>query len=615
MKCLMVMPRIVSKVGDAYQFPLGLPYVSAALKKAGVEVITLNLNQKEGTVKELLIKYIEQNDIKIIMTGGLSFQYWPLYQILETVKNYNKELLTVVGGGIITSDPPAAMEALHYADIGVVGEGEITVVELMKGINEKCAIEKINGLILAGNFADGKFTHFMPNEFKMTVPREAIENLDELAWPDFDGFDFAETMDYSAGISGLNSTRTIYMLASRSCPYLCSFCFHTVGRKYRQRSLDSFFAELEHYVEHYKINFVCIADELLSYNNERIKEFCERIKKYNIGWWAQFRVDSLEPWLIPLLKDSGCQVMSFGLESADNRVLKSMGKHITIEQTDATLKKVQEAGMPFEGAFIFGDTAETYETAQNTLDYWLKHPEYRINLNTITVFPGCPLYQHAKKNGIIKNAAQYLIDGCPQINLTHMTDEEFADIVGKILRYPHLKARKLENEEITAVDYEKARVDIKSNCTVCGKKNVWEKIKLFTANGLACEECGQRYNVFMPEKFKDTFDNNIKKCLKTGKVAVWGMNYVSTKIFEESELLKEHKDIFPVDSSKIKQVMKIGAHKVNAPNIIEQENISTVIIAIPAFYHEISLQIHYLYPNVKNVVDITDLIREDFSIK
>lgn len=604
MKCMMVMPRIVSKVGDAYQFPLGLPYVSASLKREGIDVLTVNLNQIEGTVEEILIDKIKNNNIDVVMTGGLSFQYWPIYQILEIVKNYDRSLLTVVGGGIISSDAEAALEALEHVDIAVVGEGEITVVELCNTLNHNKELDDVRGIIWKNK--DGVYVK--------NQEREPIACLDDLPWPDFDGFDLKKTFDYTPGISGLNSTRTIYMLASRSCPYQCSFCFHTVGRKYRQRSLDSFFLELDNYVKKYDINFICIADELFSYNNERVIEFCNRIKKYNIGWWAQFRVDSLEPWLIPLLKESGCQVMSFGLESADNRVLKSMGKHITIEKTDSTLRKVHEAGMPFEGAFIFGDMAETYETASNTLDYWLKHPEYRINLNTITVFPGCPLYRNAIKKGIIKDPAKYLKDGCPQINITQMSKEEFSDIVEKLLNYPHLKARKMENEVLYDIDYSKARVDLRGRCAVCGTENIWEKVKLFVANGLACKDCGQRYNVFMPQDLKGVFENNIKKLTSKGITAIWGMNYVTTKLFEESTLMRNDRNLVPIDSSTIKQGMKMGVYDVQAPDIILEKDIKNVVIAIPAFYHEIALQIHYMYKNVENVVDICDLIKDDFVV-
>lgn len=154
MKYLMVMPRIVSKVGDAYQFPLGLPYVSAALKQADIDVLTVNLNQIEGTVEDILIEKIESKNIDVVMTGGLSFQYWPIYQILEIVKKHT-DALTVVGGGIISSDPDAAIKALEYVDIAVVGEGEITAVELCKALNENKELKDVQGIIWKDKCPEG----------------------------------------------------------------------------------------------------------------------------------------------------------------------------------------------------------------------------------------------------------------------------------------------------------------------------------------------------------------------------------------------------------------------------------------------------------------------------
>lgn len=406
----------------------------------------------------------------------------------------------------------------------------------------------------------------------------------------------------------MNATRTIFMLGSRSCPYSCSFCFHTVGKKYRQRSLDDFFRELEYNVNKYKINFVCIADELFSYNNERVIEFCERIRKYKIRWWAQFRVDSINDIILNKIKESGCSTMSFGLESADNLVLKSMRKNITIEQIDKTLKQVYNVGISFEGAFIFGDEAESYETANNTLNYWLGHAEYKINLNTITVFPGCILYKNAIKSGIIENRVKYLQDGCPQFNNTHMSQVEYADIIKKIVEYPFKKTKVLNKIHVLNTYYRESRVDLEGTCEVCGKEVEFSKIKLFATNFLGCPCCGQRYNVMIPSDLLNRIGINIKKlCDLYGKIAVWGVNYHTFRVFDMIDELNTE-NIFPVDSSTIKQELILNLRKVNAPNIIKELKIDTVIIAIPAYYNQIELQIQYQFPHVKRIIDVCDLI-------
>ena len=199
---LLVMPRIVNKIGDGYSFPLGLPYVSSAIKNAGFQVYTYNLNHHEGKVEDLLKEQILLHNIDAVFTGGLSFQYYPLRQLVEAVKNINPELFVLVGGGIITGDPEAAMEALEYVDAVVIGEGEITDVEVCKALECGQLLDEIDGLII------NKGNH----NYVQTKPRKEIENIDTIAWPDYDGFELEKSFDSTPGVSGLNSTRTIFML-------------------------------------------------------------------------------------------------------------------------------------------------------------------------------------------------------------------------------------------------------------------------------------------------------------------------------------------------------------------------------------------------------------------
>lgn len=595
---LLIMPRIVNKVGDGYSFPLGLPYISASMKKAGLQVFTYNLNHHAGKVEDIVAAQIRENHIDVVLTGGLSFQYYPIKQLVDAVKNVDSRIPVFVGGGLITGDPEAAMEALEGCTAGIIGEGEVTDVELCRALEEDRPLESVDGLII--KMPDGSYYR--------TPERKEIENIDEIPWPDYDGFELEQSFQENPGVSGMNSTRTIFMLGSRSCPYQCSFCFHTVGKKYRQRSLDSFFEELEYNINRYHVEFVCVADELFSYNNERVIEFCRRIKPYGIRWWAQFRVDSIDPWILPIIRDSGCSTMSFGLESADNTVLKSMRKNITINQIEKTLSTVYEAGIPFEGAFIFGDEAESYETAMNTLNWWEQHVQYKINLNTITVFPGCALYRSAKRSGIIKDPVQYLKDGCPQKNNTKMSLVEYRDIIQRIMSYPFMKARELDGIKVDRIDYENARIDIHANCPVCGRPGTWKKIKLFATNFLACEECGQRYNVSIPNELLCQLGENISRlCTQYGNIAIWGLNYHTARIFDLVAQLKDPR-VFAVDSSEIKQQLILNGQRVHSPEVIRENQIRAVIIAIPAYYNQIELQIKYEFPGVEKVIDICSLL-------
>lgn len=598
---LLVMPRLVQNIGDGYSFPLGIAYVSSSMKKAGFNVVTLNLNHREGDVFEVLNRVIDENRIDVVATGGLSFQYNTIRSVVESAKRVGRDIVTVVGGGIINGDPEAAMAALEYADFGVIGEGEITLCELGRTLEGGGDILAVDGLICKEG-----------TSYRKTGKRREIDDLDSLPWPDYEGFDVEKYLNAPpSGISGLNEKHVVFMLGSRSCPYNCTFCFHTVGRKYRQRSLDSIFAELDYLVSRYGVGFVCMADELFARKKERVREFCRGMKKYNLRWWAQFRVDDVDEELIAILKEGNCATMSFGLESADNRILKSMRKGTTVEQIERALKLVYDAGISLDGCFIFGDIEETVETANNTLKWWREHAEYKINLNLITVFPGSYLYQHACRQGIIQDRARFLKEGCPQINISRLTEREMSELVRYLMEAHVSLVKTLEGIEVLAVEPATGRVTLAAACSLCGRRNVWENIKLFAANFIPCAHCGQKYNIPLPAELRTNLEENMAGLLRQfGKVAVWGVNYHTSDLFKHSRVLHDPK-VFPVDISGTKRLMDLHGKRIHPPTVIEDEGIKAVVIAIPAYVSQISSQVRNDHRNVSEIVDICRLIERE----
>jgi hypothetical protein len=332
------------------------------------------------------------------------------------------------------------------------------------------------------------------------------------------------------------------------------------------------------------------------------------MKQLNLRWWAQFRVDDVNEELIRILKDGNCTTMSFGLESADNRILKSMRKHTTVEQIERTLKIVYDSGISLEGCFIFGDIEETVETANNTLKWWREHAEYKINLNLITVFPGSFLYKHACEKGIIKDRAQFLRDGCPQINVSKLTEQELSSLVRDLLEAPNTLVRSLDDVELVNVDSNTGRICVTGVCSSCSHSNEWSGIKLFSSNFIPCVQCGQKYNIPLPAVLRENIDRNIFALLeKYGKVAVWGINYHTLDLFNKSSALLSP-GIFPIDISGVKQLLNLNGKKVFAPKIIAEEDIRVVIIAIPAYLSQISSQITNNYPQVSQILDICTLV-------
>ncbi|MBF0383078.1 MAG: cobalamin-dependent protein [Magnetococcales bacterium] len=603
---LLAMPRLVQKIGDGYVFPLGMAYVSASLKRAGFNVITLNLNHHEGNLEDILKNTIVTHNINIVGTGGLSPQYHLVKNILKTVKTINPDIITVTGGGIISCQPEVAMEALEYSDYGVVGEGDVTVCEFASTLENGDDMSQVAGLIIKQG----------PKSFFTTEVRSDITDLNSLPWADYEGFDIDKYLQLPPpAFGGLNSNRMIPMLASRSCPYKCTFCFHSLGARYRRRSLDDFFAELDYLVERYNIEYISMADELFEPKPEYIKAFCERMKPYNIHWHADFAINNVREELLPIMKEAGLDVMFFGLESADDSILASMNKKgLTIKKIETVLKTVQKHDIPVFGAFIFGDIAETVATAQKTMQWWRAHPEYLIHLTLLKPFPGSQIYDYACEKGIIKDKVSYLKDGCPQVNISKMSDAEFAEL-GRQISESMDSLEKLQDVKMLSLDHIMGRVAIAGRCPACAKSNTYEEVKLFALDYLTCPHCQQKFHIPLPNEVQNNLDNNLKRLLeKYDKVAIWGMTLTVMEMFKHSQILMDS-GIFPVDISESKTCINLFGKQVHAPMIINKENITLTIIAVPSHIAQITCQIEENHPGVDNVLDICELVGEQLPEK
>lgn len=430
---LLIVPRYLSTDQYGYIMPMGILYVSAALKQSGVaNVFTLNLNHEDPDYEAVVKRVIEQNDIDIAGCGGISGQFIEIYPLFKAIRKVAPNVKIITGGGMITADAATAMRAFgDTVDVGVIGEGEITVPELVAALFKGEDLSSIPGLI----FSDGN------GGFTVTERRPDITDLDSLPLPDYLAFDYDKYLQTNGEWEGDTKFSPVAIIGGRSCKYNCTFCFHPSGSKYRQRSLDSIFGEIDFLLEHFPVNYIALREELFASDEQRVLDFCQRIKDYPIVWSIQLRVDSVSPTIVNALNDSNCRYIFLGIESADNRILKSMRKCITIEQVESALNMCINAGLDTRSTIILGDEAETIESANLTLEWWLAHKKRSaIDLGLIIAFPGSTLYKHACANGRIPDPVQFLFDGCPVTNLSENYDfETFRSIAYRITEYSGIR--------------------------------------------------------------------------------------------------------------------------------------------------------------------------------
>jgi anaerobic magnesium-protoporphyrin IX monomethyl ester cyclase len=491
MKILFIMPKFNKGQGLIYDpndntpdynylIPIGMPYIAAYLKQNGYkDVHGINLNHHCGTVEQQVKEAVSKIHYDVIFTGGLSAAFLEIRDIVRFIREVSPATIVVVGGGLISSEPEVVMPLIK-PDFGIIFEGEETALELINWLShcpDPIDDKEINGLAFFN--IDGKL-HISPK-------REPIKDLDRLPFPDLDMFDYEEYIcnQYTGSwnlYSRDHNPRPYVLVGSRGCIAACTFCFHTTGPKYYQRSIESIMQEVRYAVEKYKINFFTFQDELFAYDKPRALEFCRQFGEYistlpcMVEMYCNLRVDCADKEILDAMKKAGNTVIGLGLESMSPVVLNSMRKHITPEQTKRCFELIAGNQQVPQGVFIFGDPAETLETAKVTIDFIRDNPHLTrggVFIGFIIPFPGTKIYRDAVKSGLIPDEAQFIEDLCSKgygpertMNFTKLSPNNF---------------EKLKNMVYTAVDSLKPYAVPSIIESLDGKVGVW----------VTCPHCGR----------------------------------------------------------------------------------------------------------------------------
>jgi anaerobic magnesium-protoporphyrin IX monomethyl ester cyclase len=492
---------------DGYMLPIGLAYISAVLKKAGKDVTVLNLNNWDGLIQDILRRELQAICYDVAFLGGLSMYYPHVQDVIKYIRYYSGKTKVVVGGGIITAQPEIMFNLLQ-PDYGVIGEGELTCLELVEHLEHGGSVADIPGLIFSDSF--GSQT--------ITKPRDPVMDLDALPFPDYESFGYKTYLD-NFDITNMNglfdvvdNPRPYPLLASRSCVYNCTFCFHPLGQKYRQRSIDNIMQEIRIAVEKHRVNIIIFYDEMFSNNSIRVIDFCRKFKAYSdtlpfkLWFQCQNRVDTTTDEMLKVMKASGAYLLSYGLESYSPTVLASMKKHITPEQIDQTARLTRENKLGFQGNFIFGDPAESCETAKVTLDYVRKNRKLlgsSIGLFFVIPFQGTPVYKRCVRERKIPNEVLFIKERelnwfkyLEPMNMTTLSDKEFDRLKDAVFGL-HLVSDTYTTIYGTWYDHP-GDTFTEVRCPSCKEISLYKNLpqpKGFSALNVGCRHCHYRFHV------------------------------------------------------------------------------------------------------------------------
>ncbi len=554
---LLPYPNNLERYGYLPNIPMGLAYISSSLKTVSQNVYNLNLEFETGGIYEAITDSIEKHHIDVVLTGGMSGQFSKVKKVVDSVKQIKKNLVMVVGGGVISSAPDVAMKAFECVDIGVIGEGEITVRELVLALNSGKDLKTINGLIYK---KDGGFVS--------TAPRQEIADLNTLPLPDYKGVGCDKLWKF---------IQTSYIVPSRSCPFNCTFCYHPSGGKYRMRSVDNVIGEIKFLVENYQIRHIGLFDELFATGKSKVIEFCTKVKPYNITWSCTVHPATFHGELLQLMRESGCRHINIGVESASEKVLKSMNKRTTLQKTENALKIINESKIGINAALLFGDVAEDTETVEETLHWWRSNLQYAIELTRLYVFPGSFVYNYAVKEGIIKNEVEHLRNDCRNANVSKLTDYQYNEMLLRLTTEEAFYSYQPKGFSIVSVNTTAQKTSAIYEC-FCGYKGDIITVGLLLSNTFHCPVCIQGYRLPLYEKYSFShIRNKVESVIKeTGNIAFWGLGREMQLLLRGIDV-STIKEAFIIDRDAKKQGLHFMGKLVHAPNIFQKEDIATVV--------------------------------------
>lgn len=504
----------------AHAYPLGPAYVSASLKRAGYEVHCVNGYHIKGfqTYEEKfreIAASLAGKGVDIVAVGGYSYMYRRIEEILAAGRKVFPEAGILLGGKIVECMPEKILRALD-ADYGILGEGEIATVELLRALESGTDPRAVAGVALWDRDTDEVFVSDKP-----CYP----EDLDALPFPDREGFDFAEYLRRQTpdttdqGYSQLDDKKWLTMSTSRSCPFQCTFCFHLPGVPVRRRSLENCFAEIDAAVRDYGINFVSFHDDILFDKNEpeRVAALCEGMKRRGLKWSCSLRANAITDEFLSLLESSGCVSICFGIENISTTLLRSMKKAITFPLIEKAVSVIRKYKIDLAAAILVFDRRETWDTFAENVSWWLRNRDLGMIFIHILSCPNSAMYLHAKEKGIVKDEIEYIGANnlnAMALNATELPENEFIDMRSKMRElnsvaayYPGiLKTAAFAGKD----EYGRERHRVEAVCPHCCNFNVYPRLHVEVYGKCRtpfnqdhsiqvwCKDCNRRYHLPNP---------------------------------------------------------------------------------------------------------------------
>lgn len=377
--------------------PLGLGFIAGALKKAGYTVVIIDCYLDGLTAREALRTVISHDPLFVGITAHIAStaNVAALSRLLVGEGYY-----VVVGGPQVTVFPEKTIRS-SGANVGIVGEGEQTILEVAERVARKrYAMDDVAGVVyLSGDAC------------VLTARRAPLRDLDSLPFIPWELFPYAR---YAQDTAELERSPLGWMSTSRGCPWDCSFCsnIYVWGREYRCMSPERIIAEMIHLHRTFGINAIDFREDNFTVKRERVLRLCALIRenKLDVEWMCESRVDIVDDELLRAMSGAGCRAIYFGIESGTQRVLDYLHKGFTLEDASRALGLCRKHKIKTIASVMLGVPTQTREENAETIAFLRRLRPDMAYFNPFIGIPGSKTYEYIIEKGLVyKKAGDILL--------------------------------------------------------------------------------------------------------------------------------------------------------------------------------------------------------------
>lgn len=349
---------------------------------------------------------------------------------------------TIAFGTHVTPMPISSMDPFPTLDYVLRGEPELTLRELVDWLEgrgwdgldaemaarlEKMYAEHNPAWTRPTSLAEIKgLVWRRDGEIVLNADRQLIADLDDLPLP---RHDMLPLDSYRAPLVKGNYA---FVVTSRGCPGGCRFCIKHVsyGNTVRLRSAENIMAELRQ-LDQLGVHSIHFYADLFTADRDQVMELCRLISEegLRIRWTCNSRVDFVDPELLQAMADAGCWMISWGIESGSQDILRRAHKGINLAKVEQALRWSQDAGIMNWGYFIIGLPGETEDTIRETIAFSKRLPIDLVIFHIAAPHPGTPFFFEIVENGWFRPGTRW-----EEVDMDRST----------VLDYPNLRAEELE---------------------------------------------------------------------------------------------------------------------------------------------------------------------------